>query len=128
MEKLAWPYIARSDYATQTDFVGNKQCVTLVKELANARPSSLRREGDKVIDLLKRGSIPEGTVIATFFKGRYPNRRHGNHAAIFVRAVSGGIEIFDQWTHHKPAKRTIRFQHSANTAVVDRPESYSVVE
>lgn len=121
-------YIARKDFAKQTEFVGNKQCVSLVKELAGARPSSLWREGDKVVERLKRGPIPEGTVIATFFDGRYPNRSHGNHAAIFVREVAGGIEIFDQWSVHKPAKRVIRFGKSASAAVVDRPEAYSVVE
>ncbi len=121
-------YIARSDYAGQKDFVGNKQCVSLVKALADARPSSLWREGDKVMDLLKRGRIPEGTVIATFTNGRYPNLPHGNHAAILVRSIGNGIEIFDQWRTHKPAKRIIRFGRPASAGITERPEMYSVVE
>ena len=81
------PYIARADYAKQKEMVGNGECVTLVRHLAGARASSLAK----------------GTVIATFVNGRYQNLRQGNHAALFIRQVPGGIEIFDQWRNHTPA-------------------------
>ncbi len=95
------PYIARADYAKP--IMGNGECVTLARHLAGARASSLWREGDKVPDLLEQGGIAKGTVIATFVNGRYQNLRQGNHAALFIRQVPGGIEIFDQWRNHTPA-------------------------
>ena len=76
--------------------------------------------------LQKRG-IAKGTVIATFVNGRYQNLRQGNHAALFIRQVPGGIEIFDQWRNHKPSARVIYFGRSAAGAS-NRPELYSVVE
>lgn len=102
-ERNAMPYIARADYAKQKEIMGNGECVTLVRHLAGARASSLWREGDKVPDLLEKGGIAKGTVIATFVNGRYQNLRQGNHAALFIRQVPGGIEIFDQWRNHTPA-------------------------
>ena len=122
------PYIARKDYAEQTEVVGNGQCVSLVKALAGTRPSSVWREGSKVSDLLQKGLIREGTVIATFVDGRYQNLPTGNHAAIFVRALAGGIEIFDQWRNQKPGKRIIRFDRPPSVGAAQRPELYSVVE
>jgi hypothetical protein len=80
-----------------------------------------------VPDLLKKGGIAKGTVIATFVNGRYQNLRQGNHAALFIRQVPGGIEIFDQWRNHKPSARVIHFGRSAAGAS-NRPELYSVVE
>ena len=121
------PYIARADYAKQKEMVGNGECVTLVKHLAGARASSLWREGDKVPDLLEKGGMSKGPVIATFINGRYQNLRQGNHAALFIRQVPGGIEIFDQWRNHKPSARVIYFGRSAAGAS-NRPELYSVVE
>jgi len=34
-------------------------------------------------------------------------------AAIFVKAIPGGIVVFDQWRTHKPAERIIRLSRSA---------------
>ena len=119
------PYIARADYAKP--IVGNGECVTLVRHLAGARASSLWREGDKVPDLLEKDGIAKGTVIATFVNGRYQNLRQGNHAALFIRRVPGGIEIFDQWRNHQPSARVIYFGRSAAGAS-NRPERCSVVE
>lgn len=121
-------YIARKNYLHSTAVVGNGQCVTLVKELTGASPSSLWREGRNVGDILrKRGEIAEGTAIATFENGHYPNRPHGNHAAIFVRAVAGGFEVFDQWKGQAPIKRILRFNRPAIDGV-KRAELYAVVE
>ncbi|WP_226939448.1 BPSL0067 family protein [Janthinobacterium rivuli] len=121
------PYIARADYAKQKEIVGNGECVTLARHLTGARASSLWREGDKVPDLLEQGGIAKGTLIATFVNGRYQNLRQGNHAALFIRQVPGGIEIFDLWRNHKPSARVIYFGRSAAGAS-NRPERYSVVE
>ena len=102
-QRNALPSSARADYAKQKEIVGNGECVTLLRHLAGARASSLWREGDKVPDLLEKGGIAKGTVIATFVNGRYQNLRQGNHAALFIRQVPSGIEIFDQWRNHTPA-------------------------
>ncbi|MGK5033767.1 BPSL0067 family protein [Janthinobacterium sp. LB3P118] len=95
------PYIARADDAKP--IVGNGECVTLVRHLAGARAASLWREGNNLPDLLEKGGMSKGTVLATFVNGRYQNLRQGNHAALFIRQVPGGIEIFDQWRNHRPA-------------------------
>ncbi|MDN2708419.1 BPSL0067 family protein [Janthinobacterium sp. SUN118] len=121
------PYIARADYAKQKEVVGNGQCDTLVQHLAGARASSLWREGASVPDLLEKGRIAKGTVIATFVNGRYQHLPHGNHAALFIRQVPGGIEIFDQRRNHKPGTRVIHFGRSA-AGPANRPERYAVVE
>ena len=120
------PYIARK-YEKQAEVIGNGQCVTLVKQFSDAPAASLWREGDKLTpDSAK--TLAAGTVIATFAKGRYPNRSSGNHAAIFVRAFAGGIAVFDQWTNHKPSERNIYFGRGKGVNVAQRPELYSVVE
>ena len=75
--------------------VGTKQCVALAKFYAKAPPSSLWKEGAAVKgNLLLR----EGTAIATFVDGRYPNRASGNHAALYVGQDAGGIYVIDQWS------------------------------
>ena len=122
-------YVADSKFTGQTEVVGNGQCVTLVKKLTGAPASSRWREGDKVSDLLRAGkTIRKGTAIATFVNGRYPNYSHGNHAAIFIRALPSGLEVFDQWRGAKPAKRTIRFGMPKGTGTVRMAENYSVVQ
>lgn len=42
--------------------------------------------------------LREGTAIATFVNGRYPNRASGNHAALYVGQDAGGIYVIDQWS------------------------------
>ncbi len=122
------PYIASGNFTDEAEVIGNGQCVTLVKKLTGAPPSSLWREGEKVMDLLSRGKpIARGTAIATFINGHYPNLTSGNHAAVFIRSVAGGIEIFDQWKKQKPAKRILSFGRPA-AAGVNRPELYSIVK
>lgn len=122
------PYIAGPKFLEQADVVGNGQCVTLVKKLTGAPASSLWHEGDKISDLLGSGkNIPRGTAIATFVGGRYPNHSHGNHAAIFIRQVPNGIEVFDQWHGMKPGTRTIRFGMPEKSGRGRRAENYSVV-
>ncbi|CAM4072686.1 BPSL0067 family protein [Paracidovorax anthurii] len=75
--------------------VGNKQCVALVKMYAKAPPSSLWKEGAAV-----KGNtlLREGTAIATFVNGRYPNQASGNHAALYVGQDASGIFVIDQWS------------------------------
>lgn len=74
--------------------VGSGQCVELVKKFTDAGATSGWREGDIAVG---NGLLAKGTAIATFVKGRYPNRPHGNHAAFFIRQGINGIHMVDQW-------------------------------
>ena len=72
---------------------GSKECVPAVKALAGTPATSAWRRGKKV----KGNNILPGTAIATF-----PIKKNGKfhfkgHAAIFVRYIAGGFEVYDQW-------------------------------
>ena|SRR6478735_8450113 len=85
--------------------VGSRQCVALIQECAKAPLTASWREGKQV----RRNSLlPPGTAIATFVNGRYPNRPHGNHAAIYVRQDATAIYVLDQWKDDKKTRITIR--------------------
>lgn len=123
------PYIAHDLEhklaANGTSMVGNGQCVSLVKAWSGAPPSSLWRQGEKV---LGNRHISRGTVIATFVNGVYPNWGHGNHAAIYLGETADGIRVIDQWsgrTQHHPQERTI---HLGGSSLSNDANAYSVVE
>jgi len=61
--------------------VGSHQCVALVQHYAGAPTTAHWRQGEAVFG---NAVLRPGTAIATFVKGRYPNRSHGNHAALYV--------------------------------------------
>lgn len=67
--------------------VGDGGCVALIKEFTDLKDRSTHSwmQGAKVMDMT---NLIPGTAIATFFNGRWPGWRGGNHAAFFVR-VSG---------------------------------------
>lgn len=90
------PYIySQVDDLEGTAKVGSKQCVVLVQHYAGAPQAHAWTEGDAVVGNL---SIARGTAVATFVNGRYPNKRSGNHAGLFVSQDQGGIWIMDQWS------------------------------
>lgn len=62
------------------------------------------KEGERV----KGGGTPPGTAIASFRNGVYAN----DHAAIFIRELPGGIEVWDQFNNpQKPwGIRTLLFK------------------
>ena len=105
------PYIySKAAELKDEPVVGSRQCVALVQEYAGAPTTTYWRQGEPVMG---NKTIKEGTAIATFVNGRYPNRPHGNHAALFVREVANGIVVADQWKADKKTKisvRTIRSQ------------------
>jgi hypothetical protein len=82
--------------------VGDEECVALIRHYTVAPPTSLWREGEKV---LGNKSLLPGTAIATFVKGRYPNKSNGNHSAFYLGQVSDGIYVIDQWPG--PRKKSI---------------------
>lgn len=76
---------------------GGGNCVDLIKAVVpglKGFPTSTWRQGARVLDI--RALLP-GTAIATFENGRYPNRSHGNHAAIFLAHAGASIWVVDQW-------------------------------
>ena len=81
-------YIGRS--------LGNGECVDLVKLCSNAPLTRYWKPGKKVFG----NDIPPGTAIATFRRGKYPNKS-GYHAAIYSHQDKNGIYAWDQW-HGQP--------------------------
>ena len=53
--------------------------------------------------------IKEGTCVATFENGIYPNRETGNHAAIYISQTAGGVRVYDQYTGKSPGERMMKF-------------------
>lgn len=112
--------------------VGTHQCVALVQIFAGAPVTSAWREGDGVVG---NPYIRKGTAIATFVKGRYPNRRHGNHAALFIRHGANGIWIMDQWKSEKKTTISSRFitckgknKSGAFINPSDNADAFSIIE
>ncbi|MDR5743356.1 BPSL0067 family protein [Caballeronia sp. LZ029] len=89
--------------------VGSHNCVDLVKHYAGAPATYAWHEGERVLDA---AHIDVGTAIATFENGKYPNRAHDNHAALFLRREGSTIYVVDQWAgdERKPTitERSIR--------------------
>jgi hypothetical protein len=101
------PYIyEKVDELEEHDLVGSHQCVALVQIFAGAPVTANWRQGDTVVG---NAMLKKGTAIATFVKGRYPNRSHGNHAALYVRQGIQGIYVMDQWKKKKNNKINERF-------------------
>ena len=97
---------------------GDTECGEFVRRTSSAPHTTMWRKGDKVLDA-KPGTIPRGTVIATFDdRDRYPTDGKGRHAAVYLSHTNHGIELLDQWNAQGLVKkRVIRVQNS------DRPRS-----
>lgn len=109
------------------EWVGTHECVALVQQYAKTPTTMYWREGSKV-----RGnrSLQEGTAIATFSKGKYVNRRTGNHAALYLSQDSTGIWVIEQFRSIKKgriAKRHISFKCGKDSPSNDG-DAYSVIE
>lgn len=100
---MSYRYAEVADLEDKT-LVGSHQCVDLVKHYAGAPATWSWREGERVLDALY---IPVGTAIATFVKGKYQSRAHGNHAAMFPRREGNCIWVMDQWANDRDNKPTI---------------------
>lgn len=107
---------------------GRVECVTLLKTLMDAPRTALWREGRKL--KTNWSAVKPGTAIATFAKGRYPNKaRRGNkHAAIFLRASEAGIYVFDQFAGQADAaERFIPWHHPRDRKASNNASAYSTV-
>jgi WXG100 family type VII secretion target len=106
----------------QGNKIGSGECPAIAQNYFNSRAASKAgrpyigktsewRAGDSLMD---HPNLEYGTVIATFGdNGRYPNRDHGNHVAIFLHYIDSkgnkvayndnkvaGIRVVDQWNGH----------------------------
>ncbi len=117
--------------------VGTGDCVDLVKGLApglKGVPTSAWKAGDSVVEVAHK--LAPGTAIATFENGRYPHRRTGQHAALFVSSAGAGIWVMDQWKND-PHKPVVSLRHIARKGKTkdgkwkdpsNNAEAFSVIE
>ena len=88
--------------------VGSGECAALVQHYAGAPLAASWRAGPAI-----RGAhnVAVGTALATFVNGRYPNQRHGNHAALYISQDATGVLVMDQWASKQSvSSRVIRFK------------------
>lgn len=79
---------------------GDGECVTLVKNHTDVGWTGRWKQGEAVVG---NKSLAQGTAIANFVNGKWPNHAHGNHSGFYMGQVSDGIYILDQY----PAKDNI---------------------
>ncbi len=110
--------------------VGTKQCVALVKHYTSAPQTARWKQGEAVKGNTK---LKTGTAIATFVKGKYPNRRHGNHAAFYIGQDARGIWVVEQWSgaqiirkHHLTFKG--KNKNGAYVSPSSNGDAFSVIE
>ena len=83
------------------------QCAGLVQWHTRAGKAATWRKG---IDVRGNLGIAVGTAVATFVGNTYPNKEHGNHAALYVSQNGAGLALMDQWsTKASIAKRTLPY-------------------
>lgn len=107
---MAGPYIARRVASYKGQLVGigrfKGQCAALAQWLGGAPKTWAWKAGQ----LVKGADIPSLTCIATFENGVYPNRKHGNHTAVYIEQDSTGILVWDQWSNKPISRRWIGFE------------------
>jgi len=118
-------YVCKNPEEYDGKKVGNGQCVIFVQTCTNAPSTSLWKKGEKVRDK----TLDKGTAVATFDEnGKYPNKPHGNHAAIYLSQNAIGILVYDQWVAQGAVKeRRIRFKGGKGSASNDG-DAFSVIE
>lgn len=113
-------YDCAEDLAKLDEPVGTGECVALIQNyVSGIGLTKTWVPGPRVADL-SESAIPSGTVIATFWNGKYPNKKSGNHAAFYLSHSTKGIKVVEQW-HGKSPKAAkaarnvdgIRFRNTA---------------
>lgn len=108
---------------------GRTECVQLLKTLMDAPRTPLWKEGRKLES--HWAALPPGTAIATFKKGRYPQKGKGRgskHAAIFLRASEAGIWVLDQFAgRHAAEERFIPWHNPRDKSPSNNAAAYSTV-
>ena len=77
------------------------ECAGIVQWYTHAGLAATWKQG---IAVRGNGSkIRKGTAVATFVDGVYPNKPHGNHAALYISQDAKGVWVMDQWNaENKP--------------------------
>ena len=92
------------------ELVGRGQCPVLVQWATGAPKVKFWRQGPVVAGNM---NIPVGAAIASGWEdGRYPNKKAGNHAAIYLGQNDTGIQVLDQWKNKNVSngfERTLKF-------------------
>lgn len=92
------PLLDPNHKPSQSDVIGNGECVTACKKFAGLEGTSTSqwRAGPKVAT---DKDIKPGTAIATFdSNGRYPKGDEQKNSGIYLgRGTNGSIWILDQW-------------------------------
>lgn len=115
---------------SNTSLVSTGSCASLVMHYTRVGRSSNWKEGDLVKG---NTTIKKGTAIATFVDGKYPNKEHGNHAALYVSQDSTGITVIDQWESlPKPHERKLKFLGKNKNGGYEDPsnngDAFSIIE
>ena len=100
-------YICQNASRYRGSYLGNGECVDLVKICSNAPHTRYWKKGAPVFG----NDIPPGMAIATFRRGKYPNKS-GHHAAIYSHQNKDGIFVWDQWKGQKIHLRFIKAYQS----------------
>lgn len=100
------------------------QCVAFVRAAASVPHTSYWRRGDPVATT----DIASGTAIATFdADGRYGNHTDGqSHAAIFVRQMGAGMQVWDCWLEQPVHQRVIQWRDGVGKACDDGSRFYCI--
>lgn len=109
---------------------GDGQCVTLVRNHTDAGWTGRWKQGEAVVG---NRTLAQGTAIANFVNGKWPNLAHGNHSAFYIGQVSDGIYIIDQYpAKDRIGKRFIRRKgkdsHGKFINPTDNADAFFVIE
>ncbi|MFM8330329.1 MAG: BPSL0067 family protein, partial [Candidatus Methylumidiphilus sp.] len=105
---------------------GDAQCVELLKQTLNAPRTSEWEQGDNIT---KGITLTEGTAIATFVDGKYPNNSTGQHAAIYLGQNERGIIVLEQYKGLDSIQvRTIPWSPKPHSSLSNNGSAYSVVK
>jgi hypothetical protein len=115
---------------SNSSLVSTGSCASLVQHYTRVGSTSKWTKGDFVKG---NETIKKGTAIATFVDGKYPNAKHGNHAALYVKQDTKGIWIVDQWESlPKPHKRKLEFlgtnQYGGYEDPSNNGDAFSIIE
>jgi hypothetical protein len=83
--------------------------------------------------LTTRGNkhIKRGTAIATFVNGKYPRKKHGNHAALYVSQDDEGITVVEQFRGVSAQERKLKFLGKTKDGYVNpsnNGDAFSIIE
>ena len=103
----------------------SKQCIEFVKAVNGIGATGSWIRGARVKG---NKSIKPGTPIATFgLFGKYMNRTYGSsHAAVFVKFVTGGIQVWHKYAKKRVHLATIKYKNGQGTANNDGDRYYII--